>query len=177
VTLEWSGGFTSQHELLRPVYAYHQLADHSRLTDQIEELRRQGLTFEKIAEHLNREGFSPLQRAPKFHGEIVCRIFRRLRKHRRSAREIDKQAQLGENEWFILSLAAQLQLPKNTLHAWIRRGWVHVARQLPGSLGRKICWADADEIDRLTRLRDKPRSWWNRPLPVELTTPRISSSD
>ena len=71
------------------------------------------------------------------------------------------------------NLSTRLQLPKNTLHAWIWRGWVHVARQLPGRLGRKICWADADEIDRLTRLRDTPRGWWNQPLPPELTTPKV----
>jgi len=177
VTLEWSGGFASQHELVRPVYGYHQLADHSRLIDRIEDLRRQGQTFEGIAQQLNREGFKPLQRAPQFHKDIICRIFRRLRKQRPSAREIDKQAQLGENEWYILSLAAQLQLPKNTLHAWARRGWLHVIRQLPGSRGRMICWADADEIDRLTRLRDTPRNWWDLPLPAQLTTPRTPKSD
>jgi hypothetical protein len=176
VTLEWSGGFASQHELLRPVYGYHQLADHNRLIDRIEELRRQGRTFGKIAEHLNREGFKPLQRAPKFNEVIVCRIYRRLRKQS-SAREIDKQNQLGKNEWYILSLATRLQLPKNTLQEWARRGWVHVLRQLPGKRGRKICWADADEIDRLTRLRDTPRRWWDLPLPTEITTPRTPLSD
>jgi DNA invertase Pin-like site-specific DNA recombinase len=177
VALDWSGGFASQHELLRPVSAYRQLADYDRLIDRIEELRRQSLMFGEIAQHLNREGFRPLPPAEKFHKNIVCGIFRKVRKHGPSAREIDRQDRLAGNEWFILSLAAQLQLPKNTLHAWIRRGWVHVARQLPGRLGRKICWADADEIDRLRRLRDTPRSWWDLPLPAELTTPRISSSD
>jgi hypothetical protein len=176
VTLNWSGGFTSQHELLRPVYGYPQLADHDRLIGRIEELRRQGQTFEEIAKHLNREGFKPLQRAEKFHSNIVCRIFRRLQQQRPSAREIDMQERLGENEWFILPLAAELQLPKNTLQAWARRGWVHVTRQLPGIRGRKICWADPDEFDRLRRLKDTPRNWWDLPLPLELTTPRIPSS-
>jgi DNA invertase Pin-like site-specific DNA recombinase len=177
VAVHWSGGFTSQHELLRPVYGYHQLADYERLIGRVEELRRQGLTFEEISRHLNREGFRPLQRAEKFHKDIVCRMFRKLQQQRPSAREIEKQALLGENEWFTLSLAAQLQIPKNTLHAWIRRGWVHVIRQFPSRRGRKICWADANEIDRLSRLRDTPRSWWDPPLPAELTTPRMLSSD
>jgi DNA invertase Pin-like site-specific DNA recombinase len=178
VAVHWSGGFTSQHDLLRPVLWYHQLADHERLVDRVEELRRQNLTFEKIAEQLNREGFRPLhQRTEEFHGEVVCRMFRNLQQQRPSAREIEKQALLVGNEWFTLSLAAQLQIPQNTLRAWIRRGWVHVTRQLPGSHGRKICWADANEIDRLTRLRDAPRNWWDPPLPAELTTPRLSSSD
>jgi DNA invertase Pin-like site-specific DNA recombinase len=177
VAVHWRGGFTSQHELLRPVYGYHQLADYKRLVDRVEELRHQGLTFEEIARHLNREGFRPLQRADKFHKDIVCRMFRKLQQQRPSAREIEKQALLGENEWFTLSLATQLQIPKNPLQAWIRRGWVHVTRQFPGSRGRKICWADVDEINRLARLRDTPRGWWDPPLSVELTTPKRPSLD
>jgi hypothetical protein len=177
VALHWSGGFASRHELLRPVLRYAQRGDYDRMVDRIEELRRRGLTFTEMAEHLNREGFRPAQRAEKFHKDIVCRIFRKLRKQRLSAREITRQELLGENEWFALSLAAQLQLPKNTLLHWVRRGWVHVTRQLPGYRGRKICWADADEIDRLSRLRGTPRNWWDFPLPAELTTPKIPSTD
>ena len=177
VTLEWSGGFASQHELERPVYGYHQLGDYERLVSRIEELRRKLLGFEEIAEHLNREGYKPLQRAPKFHADMISRLFRRLQKQRPSAREVARQEQLGANEWFILSLATALQLPKNTLQAWARCGWVHVVRQLPGIRGRKICWADANEMERLRRLRDAPRNWWNRPLSVKLTTPRVPTSN
>jgi hypothetical protein len=48
-------------------------------------------------------------------------------------------------------------MPKTTILEWVRRGWVHVTRQLPGYRGRKMCRADADEVDRLTRLRDTKR--------------------
>jgi DNA invertase Pin-like site-specific DNA recombinase len=175
--LHWSGGFVSQHELLRPVYGYHQLADYERLLDRVEQLRRQNLAFDKIAEHLNRENFRPLQSAGKFRGDIVRGIFRNLVQQRPGAQELEPHDRLEKNEWFTLSLAAQLQIPTHTLQAWIRRGWVRVTRQSPGSQGRKICWADATEIDRLTRLRDTPRNWWDPPLPAELTTPGIPSSD
>jgi DNA invertase Pin-like site-specific DNA recombinase len=176
VTLSWSGGFVSQHELERPVYGYHQLAGYERLVSRIEELRRKLLGFEEIAEHLNREGFKPLQRAPRFNANMICRLYRRLTKQRPSAREVARQEQLGANEWFILSLATALQLPKNTLQAWARCGWVYVVRQLPGIRGRKICWADANEMDRLRRLRDAPRNRWTRPLSAELTTPQVPPS-
>jgi DNA invertase Pin-like site-specific DNA recombinase len=171
--LHWSGGYVSRYELLRPVTSYAQMADYERLIDRIEELRRQKLTFAEIAAHLNREGFRPSQRAEKFHQEIVCRIFRKLKRQRPSAREIAKQDFLGKNEWFVLSLAAKLQMPKNTLLQWIRRGWVHVRRQLPGYRGRKICWADADEIKRLANLRNTHRNSWDPPLSAKLTTPKI----
>jgi DNA invertase Pin-like site-specific DNA recombinase len=176
VEVHWSGGFTSQHDLVRPVLGYHQLADYERLAHRVEELRRQNLSFEQIAEQLNCECFQPFPRAKKFRADSVCRIFRNLKRQRPSAQEIEKQSLVGDNEWFTRSLAAQLQIPQGTLQYWIRRGWVHVTRQAPGCRGRKICWADADEIDRLTRLRDTPRNWWDSPLPVELTTPKIPSS-
>jgi hypothetical protein len=157
------------------VLSYEQMADYDRLVQRIEELRREGRTFAEIAEHLNREGFRPAQQAVKFHKDIVSRIFRKLRQQRPTARDIAKQERLGENEWFALTLAEKLQMPKNTLLEWMRRGWVYVVRQLPGYRGRKICWADADEIDRLLRLRDTKRRACDPPLPPELTTPKIPS--
>lgn len=173
VTLHWSGGFASQHDMLRPVTGYDRMADYVRMVSRIEVLRRQGLTFAEIADHLNREDFRPAQRAAKFHKDIVCRIFRKLQHQRPSAREIAKKELLGENEWFALTLAVRLGMPKNSLLHWIRRGWVRVIRQHPGIRGRKICWADAEEIDRLTRLRDISHNWWDPPLPAELTTPKL----
>ena len=104
----------------------------------------------------------------------MSRIFRKLRKQRPSAVKIAQQEQLGEHEWFALTLAEKLQMPKNTLLEWMRRGWVHVVRQLPGHRGRKICWADAAEIDRLVRLRDAKRRACDPPFPPELTTPQTS---
>ena len=173
VALHWSGGFASHHELVRPVTGYEQMADHEPMASLIETLRDQGRTFTEIADHLNREGFRPAQRAERFHKDIVSRIFRKLRNQRPRARAIAKREVLGEHEWFALSLADHLKMPKTTILEWVRRGWVHVTRQLPGYRGRKICWADADEIDRLTRLRDTKRGWWDPPLPASLTTPKI----
>lgn len=175
VTLHWSGGFVSQHEVVRPVRQYAQRSDYDSMVKRIVTLRQGGLTFGEIAEHLNREGFRTVQGAEKFHDDKVNRIFRKLQRQRPSLRPLAQRELLGENEWFARSLAERLQVPKNTLLHWVRRGWVHVSRQLPGRRGHKICWANADEIDRLTRLRDTPRNWWNFPLPTELTTPKTPS--
>jgi hypothetical protein len=175
VALHWSGGFASQHELVRPVMGYEQMADRELMASLIETLRDQGGTFTEIADHLNREGFRPAQQAERFHKDIVSRIFRKLRNQRPRAQAIAKRQVLGEHEWFALSLARHLKMPKTTILEWVRRGWVHVTRQLPGYRGRKICWADADEIGRLTRLRDTKRGWWDPPLPESLATPNIRS--
>ena len=80
--LHWSGGFASHHELVRPVTGYEQMADHEPMASLIETLRDQGRTFTEIADHLNREGFRPAQRAERFHKDIVSRIFRKLRNQR-----------------------------------------------------------------------------------------------
>ncbi len=50
VTLQWAGGFTTQHEFIRPVLRYDQIADYARMVDRISELRDQGWSFVKIAE-------------------------------------------------------------------------------------------------------------------------------
>ena len=56
VTIHWQGGFTSQHEVVRPVRSYEQLRDGDRLVERIVELRRDGNTAATIAATLNAEG-------------------------------------------------------------------------------------------------------------------------
>jgi hypothetical protein len=73
-----------------------------------------------------------------------------------------------------VDLAIKLRIPKKTLLAWLRRGWVHF-RTLAGPRAPWICWADAGELRRLRRLRRTPHGWWDQPLPTELTTPKPRS--
>jgi putative transposase len=42
--------------------------------------------------------------------------------------------------------------------------------------GRIVCWANADELDRLRQLRKTPHQSDDPPLPEELTTPRASQT-
>ena len=172
VSLQWSGGFTSQHDLIRPVPGYQQMVDYERLVSRIEELRGQRRTFAEIADTLNNEGFHPAQQAEQFDKDIVNRLFRKLCPQRPVTKQLADQSLLGANEWFVLGLAERLKIPKNTLQQWIHRGWVHVVRQLPGYRGRMVCWADSDEVTRLSRLRETDHSWWNPPLPSPLITPK-----
>jgi hypothetical protein len=92
-----------------------------------------------------------------------------------SGRRIWIAVMRGVNQWPATDLAARLQMPKNTLLQWVRRGWVHAVRQLPGYRGRVIFWADDKELDRLQRLRTTGHNWWDEPVPEELTTPKIRS--
>src|SRR4051794_23715382 len=59
VTVEWVGGCTSQHALIRAVLGYQQMAETERLLARIRELRAEGWSFARIANALNAEGFHP----------------------------------------------------------------------------------------------------------------------
>jgi DNA invertase Pin-like site-specific DNA recombinase len=173
VALHWAGGFTSQYDLIRPVLRYDQMADYERMVARIEELCGEGWSFARIAEQLNQEGFRPAKRAEKFHSDIVSRLARKLEKRRPGERARAHRTALSDNEWLVIDLAAELEMAKNTLFTWIKRGWVRVLRQVPGYRGRVICWADDEELDRLRRLRQTKHGWWDPPLPGELTAPKV----
>jgi hypothetical protein len=71
VTIHWQGGFTSRHEVVRPVRSYEQLRDLDKLVDRIAALRDGGYTTAQIADALNREGFSPPKRCRGFFPDLV----------------------------------------------------------------------------------------------------------
>jgi DNA invertase Pin-like site-specific DNA recombinase len=170
VRLTWVGGQTSEHEVTRPVLRYEQTDGFDRLLGRIQELRTQGLKFKEVAERLNAEGFRPLKQADHFTAAIVWRI---LRKRVPSPQPLAERwrAELQKDEWFMTDLAGKLGIPKKTLYAWLRRGWVRY-RVLAGPRAPWACWADADELQRLLRLRRTPHGWWDPPLPTGLTTPK-----
>jgi DNA invertase Pin-like site-specific DNA recombinase len=170
VRLTWAGGQTSEHEAQRPVLRYEQSEGFDDLLARIRELRGQGLRFTEIAERLNAEGFRPLKQAKFFKPSIVWRI---LRQRSPSPKPLAERwrGELQQDEWFVADLVVELGIPKKTLHAWLRRGWIQ-HRVLTGYRAPCVCWADADELRRLRRLRQTPHGWWDPPLPAELTTPR-----
>jgi hypothetical protein len=72
----------------------------------------------------------------------------------------------GDGEWWLSDLCRELAMPQPTVHGWVRRGWVR-GRKLPGDGGRWVLWADAEDLDRLRRLRAYRRSWPDEPYPPE----------
>ena len=67
-------------------------------------------------------------------------------------------------------------MPQATLHRWIRVGWVH-ARKLPTQGGPWVIWADADELDRMTRVRTCPRGWSDEDVFAQLTRPKARDNE
>lgn len=165
-TIHWAGGYTSQHELIRPVATYAQLRDFETLMRRVTELRDLGRTAGQIAKQLNADGFHP----PKCRGEFNEPLVRQLLLRRGlMGRERSHDELLGEHEWWLADLARHLQTTSGKLTDWTRRGWIN-SRRTP--IQRNwILWADADEIRRLRQLLRHSQPGLNR-YPIELTTPK-----
>jgi hypothetical protein len=125
-----------------------------------------GRSAAQIAECLNREGFRlPTARADRFNPENARELVYRLGLSPR----IRPAVSLAADEWWIRDLADDLGVGYSRFKEWVRKGYVHTRRV--GSRRHLVIWADAQERDRLRRLRD---AFGGRTLryPAELTCPK-----
>ena len=127
--------------------------------------------MEEVAEQLNEEGHRPPKRRANYNGAMVARLVSREGRTASRPQAVSAPGMLKENEWLKSDLARELGMPAITLHRWVRVGWV-AARKLEVAGGYWALWADAEEIERLKRLRAHKRGWSDEPYPVELTTPK-----
>lgn len=171
VTLYWAGGAHSTHRLRRPVARYEQLSNYPELLARIDSLRETGHGFTQIAAQLNRAGFSPPKRTERFTGETVARLLRRRGLHGARPRAMNDASVLRRHEYWLADLARVGPRPVATLHKWQRLGWVH-SRKVDVASGRWAIWADADEMERLRRLRAYQRKWPEPRYPLALTMPK-----
>jgi Recombinase zinc beta ribbon domain len=176
VIIRWAGGSTSSHELERPVQRYQQRANDGRLLDRIAELRQAGRTQAVVAEQLNREGFHPPKRSATFTKEILSGLLARRGRTGPRPRVVAGPGVLGEHEWLLTDLARELEMPPARLHRWVRVGWVH-ARKHPTPGGQWVIWADAEERDRMTRIRTCPRGWSDEDVFEQLIKPKNRGED
>lgn len=170
VELRWAGGFVSRHTLTRPVQTYKQLSNYDELVARVDALRGERKSLSEIAAALNDEGFHPPKRTRQFTKAILSCFLRE--RHVRTGplpRSVTNEQHLRANERWLADLATALAMPIATLHRWQRVGWV-TSRKVTAAGGRWAVYADADEMLRLQRLRDSPRSW-PQPYPTELITP------
>lgn len=165
VAIHWQGGFTSRHEVVRPVRSYEQLRDFDKLMDRIATLRHEGHTAAQIAECLNREGFSPPKRCGAFFPELVRQLLRR----RGLANEKAYTDQLGPHEWWLPRLAEEIPVSAGKLADWARRGWVQSRKTPVQRLW--VLWADPRELKRLRKLAASSHRGVVE-YPPALTTPK-----
>jgi DNA invertase Pin-like site-specific DNA recombinase len=167
VHIRWMGGTFTEHPLRRPISHYERLADFPRIKRLVEAAVAAGQTSGEIAECLNREGFRPPSNpagrfTPERARDLVYRLG--LSPRRRPAEG------LAADEWWLRDLADELGVGYGRFKEWVRRGYVHARRV--GSRKHLVIWADADERERLRRLRDAFRPGQTSPYPAELTRPR-----
>lgn len=168
VTIQWAGGYESQYAIVRPVGRYEQLENYDQIIARIQEGRANGLTGRQIAERLNQEGFrSPATRAGRFTRNIVNAIQNRMG----TRKPLLTREKLVVNEWWLPELAAKLGITTRRLHHWVRKGFVH-SRKEPASKFW-ILWADVEDIERLSRLRDYLKTERQIPFPKDLTQPKV----
>lgn len=171
ITLHWAGGVENQHRVIRPVARYEQLSTYPQLLVRIDQLCHDGMSFERIAEHLNHEGFYPPKRSAQFNGGMVARLLSRQGLHGPRPRAMIESGILEPHEYWLSDLARKLTLPRTTLYKWQRSGWVH-SRKVPEALGHLALWADEEELARLRRLRVYKRQCPTPRYPATLTTPK-----
>jgi hypothetical protein len=175
-SIRWAGGYSTSHELVRPVQRYQQMADYALLMKRIDELRKAGRPLAEVAEQLNREGFHPPKRSATFTSAILAGMLSKRGRTGPRPRAMAAAGLLGEHEWFLSDLARKLEMPQPTLHRWVRVGWVH-ARKLSIPGGHWVIWADSDELERMTRLRTCPRGWSDEPVMAQLTKPKARDNN
>lgn len=146
LVVHWAGGHQTSQRLRRPVHKLAKTGDKDALMATIHDLRRKGLTAERIAEQLNADGWiTPTQRN-HFNGRLVRAMLYRYGTIPRGPKPPPRNA---ENAWWLADLARELKMPVVTLHGWLRRGLVQ-GRRIDGQ------WAviaDKAELRRLCKLR------------------------
>lgn len=165
VTVHWHGGFTSQHQVVRPVGCYTQLRDYDLLIARIQSMHEEGKSVPAIAERLNEEGFVPPRRRGVFTVGVLFPLLQRLG----LVGELYRDDLLGPNEWWIRDLAIRLKAPIPKVYYWTTQGWVHSRKTRSGK--HWIVWADKDELKRLEKLKVQTNSYTAQRNP-ELVTPK-----
>jgi hypothetical protein len=166
VTIHWVGGFVSQYQTIRPVAKYCQMRDYDRLVQRLRDLRDAGRTAAQIAETLKQEGFHPTGRRKTFSALTVRNLMSRWG----LSGDRHESVSLQPHEWWLSDLARKLRVSLATVRRWIGRQWVH-ARRSPEQ-GYYLVWADDDEVDRLSQLRDYGKGYPKTAPSAALTTPK-----
>jgi len=154
LTLYWAGGHTSATTLDRPVARLEQLSYYPTLVHRICTLHAQGLKAPAIAQTLNAEGWRPPKRRTTFTRDTVRSIL--VRQGLWTPRSRTRTVSRRPHEWTILELAHHLQMPHQTLYAWVYKGHLKARRTTRTRHPLWLVYADPAELARLRALRPTP---------------------
>lgn len=177
VTVTWIGGHTTAGRTRRPVAKLEQLSYYPQLTARIRQLAEDGMTAKRIAEQINAEGLRPPKRSDTFSADRIQVLMRRLGLRQypgRSGHAPDER--LGEHQWRLPDLAAELDMPQVTLQTWVNRGWVRGWRDDTPQHGW-ILHADPGTLAELRQRRQRPNGYYTRRRYLNNQTPPAQEGD
>jgi hypothetical protein len=154
LTLYWVGGHTSTATLDRPVARLEQLSYYPAVVERVCTLHAQGLKAPTIAQTLNAEGWRPPKRRTTFTGATVRSML--VRQGLWTPRSRTRTVPRRPHEWTILELAHQVQIPHQTLYAWVHKGQLKARRTTRTRHPLWLVYADPAELARLRALRPTP---------------------
>jgi DNA invertase Pin-like site-specific DNA recombinase len=161
IEIEWVGSDKTTGEIKRAVATWDQVSRLPELLDRMRQLFAEGKSYKETANQLHEEGWRPPKRSARLGYQSVKQLAQRWGlqgpKFELKQRPIERSA----GEWTVIELAAKLQMPHITLHAWLYRGWLQ-ARKEAGSRGRWLIRADEIELERLRALRRRTPGQTNR---------------
>jgi len=146
VTIFWRGGFTSQHQVVRPVRYYAQMEGYPQLIERLAQWRREGHTAVEMAQWLNEAGIR-MPRMQPFSQDMIRKL---LSRHGMAGGQNAADGP-GPNEWWLADLSRRLEIPVRKLREWILRGWLRGRQTSAQKLW--IAWADREEQKRLKKLQ------------------------
>ena len=161
-TVTWAGGHQTHAALTRPVARIDQLSYYPALTEQITALAAEGLQNAEIADRLAAEGFRTPHRHERFNTGEIQHLIRRL--GLRPGLDHDHRTGHGSLEpgqWWLATLAREIEMPTPTLFGWLKRGWI-TGQQDTRPPYRWIITADQAEVERLRALHQLPAGYHNR---------------
>jgi hypothetical protein len=154
LTLYWAGGYPSVAPLDRPVARLEHLRYSPTLVERICTLHAQGLKAPAMAQTLHAEGWRPPKRRTTFPGATVRTMV--VRQGLWTPRSRTRTVPRRPHAWTILELAHHLQLPHQTLYAWVYKGRLKARRTTRTRHPLWLVHADPTALARLRALRPTP---------------------
>jgi recombinase-like zinc beta ribbon protein len=152
--LSWAGGHTSTTTLDRPVARLEQRSYYPALVERVCTLHAQGLKAPAMAQTLHAEGWRPPKRRTTFTRDTVRSIL--VRQGLGTPRSRTRTVSRRPHEWTILALAHHLQMPHQTLYAWVYKGHRKARRTTRPPHPLWLVHADPAALARLRALRPTP---------------------
>ena len=124
------------------------------------------MSAQQIADRLNAEGLRTPRHDRAYSASMVLTLLSRWG----VATAKDLVGHLNPDEWWLPDLIRELGIDGSKMRRWIRRGWLNAWRAPVQRMW--VVWADAEELQRLRRLRDRSRLGAKH-YPTGLTRPKI----